>query len=59
MREYIGAEDLPVINQILAKHADVRITRTSYRTLIFEENVRIARKKEFETPPCGRGKQRN
>ena len=49
-REYISKDDLPIINRILAKGADVRIKRTSFHAIILDENVKVARKKELESP---------
>ena len=50
MREYISKDDLPVINRILEKGADVRIKRTSFHAIILNEDVRVAKKKELGAP---------
>lgn len=48
MRRYVDKTDLEVINAILEKGEDVRITKSSYTVRITSEKVHVHKKKDIE-----------
>lgn len=51
MKQYVEKSDLDLINFILERGADVRITKTSFVVRILSEDVKVMIKKEIENLP--------
>lgn len=48
MKRYVDKNDLDMINEILDKGEDVRISKTSFTVRIISEKVHVHKKKEVE-----------
>ena len=51
MKEYIGKDDLPLINFILERGADVRIRKSDKGISIVSEDAKVMSRKKLEDLP--------
>ena len=51
MKEYVGKDDLPMINFILERGGDVRIRKSDKAVSILSEDAKVMNKKKLEDLP--------